>query len=139
MSEFHYSSSDHYISDISTVVTEMVRGYLEAAVFTDHGEDGVSADDDFHPAAVAVAFTLCSGFMGRCGWYVLKARQKGRTFSEIGADLWFTQNGHGVGFWDRGLGDIGEQLSEAARSLGEAYIYKLSDGSLTIEFDWGKL
>lgn len=139
MSEFQYSSSDRRVDAVSTIVTDMARGYLEAAVFTDCGEGEISAGDQFNLPAVALAFTLCSAFMARCGWYVWLAHQKGRTYSEIGADLWFTQNGHGVGFWDRGLDDIGEQLSEAARSLGEAYLRKLPDGSLTIEFDWRKL
>lgn len=31
-----------------------------------------------------------------------------------GRDYWFTRNGHGVGFWDRGLGAIGDALSDAA-------------------------
>lgn len=139
MSEFHYSGSDRRVDDVSTTVTEMVRGYLEAAVFTECGEGEVSAGDQFSLPAVALAFTLCSVFMARCGWHAWQAHQKGRTYSEIGADLWFTQNGHGVGFWDRGLGDIGERLSEAARSLGEAYLHKLPDGSLAVEFNWGKL
>lgn len=29
-----------------------------------------------------------------------------------GHDFWLTRAGHGVGYWDRGLGEIGEQLSE---------------------------
>lgn len=28
-----------------------------------------------------------------------------------GHDFWFTRNGHGVGFWDRGLGVVGRRLS----------------------------
>jgi len=32
-----------------------------------------------------------------------------------GRDYWYTRNGHGVGFWDRGLDDVGEELSDAAR------------------------
>ena len=42
---------------------------------------------------------------------------------QLGHDLWLTRNGHGAGFWDRGLGELGERLSEAARSLGEAYAF----------------
>jgi hypothetical protein len=35
--------------------------------------------------------------------------------TRAGHDYWYTRNGHGVGFWDRGLGDIGEKLSAACR------------------------
>lgn len=33
---------------------------------------------------------------------------------QAGRDLYFTHAGHGVGYWDRGLGDIGDKLSTAA-------------------------
>ncbi|TIU88857.1 MAG: hypothetical protein E5W06_00380 [Mesorhizobium sp.] len=32
-----------------------------------------------------------------------------------GRDFWYTRNGHGVGFWDRGLGQVGDKLSAACR------------------------
>lgn len=32
---------------------------------------------------------------------------------QAGRDFLFTRNGHGVGFWDRGLGQVGEDLSAA--------------------------
>ncbi|AXQ69062.1 hypothetical protein HOU02_gp147 [Caulobacter phage CcrBL9] len=46
--------------------------------------------------------------------------------SNAGHDFWLTRNGHGVGFWDRGLGEVGETLSEAARKVGE-YSLALDD------------
>lgn len=36
-----------------------------------------------------------------------------------GHDFWLTRGGHGTGFWDRGLGKLGESLSEAAKAYGE--------------------
>lgn len=33
--------------------------------------------------------------------------------SQAGHDFWLTRNGHGVGFWDRGLDDTGKQLTIA--------------------------
>jgi hypothetical protein len=36
----------------------------------------------------------------------------------FGHDLLLTRNGHGAGFWDRGLGELGDRLSEAARVYG---------------------
>lgn len=41
---------------------------------------------------------------------------------QLGHDFWLTRNGHGAGFWDRGLGDVGERLTAAARSYGDAYV-----------------
>jgi hypothetical protein len=42
---------------------------------------------------------------------------------KAGRDFWYTRNGHGVGYWDRGLDKaVAKSLSEAARTYGEAYI-----------------
>lgn len=46
-----------------------------------------------------------------------------------GADYWFTRNGHGCGFWDRGLGEPGDALSAAARHSGRC-LYRGDDGLL---------
>lgn len=37
---------------------------------------------------------------------------------DAGHDLWLTRSGHGTGFWDRGLGELGDRLTEAAKSYG---------------------
>lgn len=49
---------------------------------------------------------------------------------QLGHDLHLTRNGHGAGFWDRRLGDVGERLADAARALGERELYVADDGSL---------
>lgn len=36
-----------------------------------------------------------------------------------GHDLWMTRRHHGVGFWDRGLGELGDRLMAAAQAMGE--------------------
>lgn len=41
-------------------------------------------------------------------------------WERAGHDFWLTRNGHGAGFWDRGLGALGERLSEAAKVYGSA-------------------
>lgn len=43
--------------------------------------------------------------------------------SSAGHDFWLTRNGHGVGFWDRGLGDVGDKLSDASKLYGQSDIY----------------
>jgi hypothetical protein len=35
--------------------------------------------------------------------------------SQTGHDFILTANGHGCGFWDRGLGELGDRLTEATR------------------------
>lgn len=40
-----------------------------------------------------------------------------------GHDLWLTRNRHGAGFWDRGAGEVGDRLTEAAHALGECDLW----------------
>lgn len=44
--------------------------------------------------------------------------------SQIGHDFWLTRNGHGAGFWDRGLPeDIGNALTVASKVYSSADLY----------------
>ncbi len=49
---------------------------------------------------------------------------------QLGHDLWLTRNGHGAGFWDRGLGELGDRLTAHAHSLGEVDLYVGDDGQI---------
>ena len=40
-------------------------------------------------------------------------------YFDIGSDLLLSQHRHGTGFWDRGLGEIGTSLTEAAHAFPE--------------------
>lgn len=37
---------------------------------------------------------------------------------QLGHDLWLTSQGHGVGFWSRGLGEVGDKLTESCSIKG---------------------
>lgn len=47
-----------------------------------------------------------------------------------GHDFWLTRNGHGAGFWDRGIGELGEHLSHVARECGPCDLYIGDDGRI---------
>lgn len=47
---------------------------------------------------------------------------------QAGHDFWLTRNRHGDGFWDRGLGERGERLSDAARVYSSVDLYVGDDG-----------
>jgi hypothetical protein len=51
----------------------------------------------------------------------------GMEYSYIGHDFILTRNGHGTGFWDRGLGERGERLTAACKPYGAIYAYS-NDG-----------
>lgn len=57
-----------------------------------------------------------------------------RSADDFGHDVWLTRNGHGAGFWDRGLGALGDRLTELVRPLGEAHAYwNATTGEVVIE------
>lgn len=47
---------------------------------------------------------------------------------DFGHDFWLTREHHGVGFWDRGAGPIGERLTQAAHVYGGFDLYVGDDG-----------
>lgn len=49
---------------------------------------------------------------------------------KAGHDFWLTRNGHGVGFWDRGLGKVGDELTKASKAYGNADLYVGDDGMI---------
>lgn len=48
---------------------------------------------------------------------------------QVGHDFILTRNHHGTGFWDRGLGDKGDQLTEAAQAYSELTWFQGEDGA----------
>ena len=49
---------------------------------------------------------------------------------QIGHDFCLTRNGHGAGFWDRGLGELGDRLTAACKPYGSIDIYLSDSGEI---------
>jgi hypothetical protein len=43
---------------------------------------------------------------------------RGYDLSQAGHDFWLTRQGHGAGFWDKGMEELGEQLTAIAEAYG---------------------
>jgi hypothetical protein len=50
--------------------------------------------------------------------------------AQAGHDFWLTRNGHGAGFWDRGLGERGERLTKASKVYGSVDLVIGDDGKI---------
>jgi len=52
---------------------------------------------------------------------------------QVGHDFHLTRNHHGAGFWDRGHGDLGSQLTTLAQAYGHADVqgHRDQDGNIT--------
>lgn len=52
----------------------------------------------------------------------------GETSAQMIHDYWLARNRHGAGFWDRGLGELGDRLTELAQSDGTYNLFETNDG-----------
>ena len=109
----------------SKIVSTVVAAYLEAVVFT---ESDVLSDAEFSPIAIFRAWETCADFLAQSAGLLEEYVCAGRTWDSFGHDIWLTLNGHGAGFWDRGLGSLGSKLSDIAKHMGGADAYAGDDG-----------
>lgn len=70
------------------------------------------------------ARTDCYDFVRKAWRHI---RESGMEADHVGHNFWLTRNGHGVGFWDRGLGDVGERLTEASEAFGDTWMEQGDD------------
>ena len=72
----------------------------------------------------------CASFQRDARDLLDQANEMGWDDAHLGHDFALTRNGHGTGFWDRGLGEVGEQLTRYAERSGEADLYIGDDGKI---------
>lgn len=116
------------LSDLNKVT----QGYIEAIYFTETGDTGqpppnVKMSDEavWHAAADCAEFLLTIA-------HLLPKWLETQTLAQLGQDFWLTRNWHGAGFWDRGLDDLGKQLTKLAQGQGGCEAYLGDDGYLWI-------
>lgn len=119
---------------------EFTQGYIEAMFFTSTG----TGDDnelehatvaELAPQALADIIEDCTAFQKYNRADLDEAIDIGTLYREqydlkcAGRDFWYTRCGHGVGFWDRGLGkQLGDKLTSACRPWGSRDLYRGDDG-----------
>ena len=123
-------------TDVVERIDDFTRGYLECALWTalggeEHDEpiDDRYTLDDFDDASIEGAVEVCRRFQKENANDLGEARADDHN----GHDFSLARNGHGTGFWDRGLGDVGDRLSKACEVFGEAYVWE--DGNGGFYFD----
>lgn len=123
---------EHYQNEVN-------RAYIEAIYFTEAGPDSeIDTDCRISEKSLSACNRACNAFVDQLiDNGLFKKALDVMTPDQIGRDFWLTRNGHGVGFWDRGFGELGEKLSNVAKYFGECYAYRGDDGFMHI--DGGKL
>lgn len=62
----------------------------------------------------------------------LSEAAENRAWDLLGHDFALTRNGHGTGFWDRGLGDLGDHLTDSAKVYGTVDLWLLNDNTIEV-------
>lgn len=133
-----------------TALDDTVGGYTAAALWSTcaHGDypDAEQADemldtffrpDDLTPETAAEFRADCADFLASNRDDIAEALAAPNGYGlaeyiQIGRDFWLTRNGHSAGFWDRGLGELGDRLADAARVYGSVNLF-VTGGVDTVE------
>lgn len=111
---------------------KFTEAYVYCAMWSSIDENGESIDQnrdisDFAPETIEAMSKDCQEFQEKYAMWMVDLDA-----DQCGHDFWLTRNHHGVGFWDRGYGDIGDRLTEAAHSYREVNLYVGDDGKIYI-------
>lgn len=120
----------------SVELDSFTQSYLEAALRSSTDDDDRPFDeehttDDFSVEALQEAKRECEDFQ-EAHHEDLALAYEAPNYDEAraGHDFWLTRNRHGAGFWDRGLGDVGRRLTDAAHAYGEVNLYVGDSGKV---------
>lgn len=77
----------------------------------------------------------CSTFLDKAGDLINEAcnSKEDYDYGSAGNDFWFTRQGHGVGYWDRGLKDLGDSLTKICRTFPEKHLFLNDKNQLEID------
>ena len=114
---------------------DFMRGYIEALYFTDTGEpEQPPHDAQLSTDALLEIAENCADFQ-RLARLRLEHAYATHNYdaAQAGRDFWLTRNRHGAGFWDRGLGAVGDDLTRDAHGFSERNAYIGDDGLIYLE------
>lgn len=123
---------------------EFTQAYITCALWSSNDIDDTPLDynfseDDFAEITLAQIKRDCKVFQEENKVLLSKAyelrkdtdeERKAYTQAQAGHDFWLTRNGHGAGFWDRGLGDIGRTLTKQCEKYPQIDLYVGDDGKI---------
>jgi hypothetical protein len=113
-------------------LTEALQAYAECAVWSSTDPetceplDDAYGTEDITPEGFESMSMDLEAFI-QANWFDCVAYCRKRSAGDLGHDFWLTRNRHGAGFWDRGLGALGDRLTAAAHPFGESYLMPNGD------------
>ena len=117
--------------------TAFIEAYVGAALWSSTDNKGEPLDNNYSPAdisqeSLAVMILECKDFIHSQWAYLSAGLSRRLSANRAGRDFWLTRNHRDAGFWDRGLGSLGDNLSEAAHSFGSSDLYVGDDDLLHV-------
>jgi len=120
-------------SAFSACFRDFFMAYLECAEWTNleeppHGAKPITGGRSFSAEATKKAHDDCEKFIAdNCKLLV------GLESEQCGHDFWLTRNRHGAGFWDRGYGQLGKDLTRAAQKFPEQHTWINDNNEFELE------
>jgi hypothetical protein len=91
-------------------INQIIHHYLHCALWTEELDSFQL--EDIHAKSVTQALADCNKFVEKAGSLL-----DNLTEEQIGHDFWLSRNGHGAGYWDRGLGEVGDKLTAICKEF----------------------
>lgn len=105
----------------------VLDAYIECALWSTPGMEG-DPFEHLDESGCEVNLVTYADMQADCSLFLSLMPDNPLDDQQVGHDFWLTRNGHGTGFWDRGLGKVGEQLTQLAKQFGEFELYVDDDG-----------
>lgn len=120
-------------------LNEAVEHYIIALRWSETNHDEATGDDTpFDAIDAGLTDEAKATIRAEVNSFMLANQSDVHAFTEalgleqLGHDFALTRNGHGAGFWDRGLGDLGRRLTEVCKPYGEQHLILGDDGNVHV-------
>jgi len=109
-----------------------LKGYLHCALWTEELDNEYDISD-VDSLSAEQARDDVDKFLDELDDYdLLDELVSNMDYDSIGHDFWLSRNGHGAGFFDRGLEDVGDEIQKICGEFGNKSVY-VENGNIYIE------
>lgn len=123
--------------DLWTHANRFYASYIESLFWSSTQDCGRSFDEDFDYTDLAQdaldeIVSDCDGFLEQVfnREDLADFVESDFDYEQAAHDFCLTRNRHGAGFWDRGLGKVGQILTDISHVYGSQYPYIGDDGKI---------
>jgi hypothetical protein len=117
---------------------KFTQGYLVAALWSSVRDDNDAPTDAItdNQAIIDISEPLLKSSIADCAKFQqenaadIELALDYRPLDHLGHDFWLTRAGHGAGFWDRGMGEIGDRLTKACEAYKPIDLFVNAQGEV---------